>query len=83
MPRDVVDVEAFILSVEREFNERLHGRLHPSTRFRDLEDWTSLQALIVVAGFERDYGVLISAEEIGRAETLEDLHALVLERMGG
>ena len=82
MQREPVDVDTFIRNVEREFNGSIPGGLYPATRFRDLADWTSLQALIVVAGFERDYGVTISAEEFDRAETLEDLYGVVLQRIG-
>ena len=82
MKRDVVDIGTFLRNIEQEFDGRLAGGLRPETRFHDLGDWTSLQALIVVAGFERDYGVTISADDLGRAETLQDLYGLVVRRIG-
>ncbi len=78
MPAHRVDVETFIRNVESEFDGGV--RLQATTRFRDLADWTSLQALIVIAGFERDYGVTISGDDVDRAQTVQDLYDLVIER---
>jgi acyl carrier protein len=82
MHSNVIDIGTFLRNVEREFDSPIPGGLQPEMCFRDLADWTSLQALIVVAGFERDYGVTISAEDLSRAETLQDLYGVVLERIG-
>lgn len=49
--------------------------------FRMLPDWSSMQALIVIASFDWDYGVTLSAEELKSASTIGDLHQLVLSKM--
>jgi len=82
MEKSAVDVQTFIRSVESALDDVTPGLLDATTRFRDLEAWTSLQALIVVVSIERDYGVSLSAEEFERAETLQDLYDTVLERIG-
>ena len=82
MVKSVVDVETFIRNVESAFEDATPGLLDPTTRFRDLDAWTSLQALIVVVSIERDYGVSLSAEEFERAQTLQDLYEAVQQRIG-
>ncbi len=82
MNRDLLDIGTFLRNFEGEFDGGIPGGPQPLTRLRDLPDWTSLQALIVVAGFERDYGVTITADELGRADTLQDLFDAVLRRVG-
>jgi acyl carrier protein len=86
LPRErfvqAIDLETFICNMEAQFDGRLSLRLQSSTRFRDLPEWSSLQALIVVAGFERTYGVTISSKDLHRAETVEDLYRLVVRRKG-
>jgi acyl carrier protein len=82
MERNVVDVETFIRNLERELEDVPPGRLDPTTRFRDLAAWTSLEALMVVASFERDYGVSLSDEELEGADTLQDLYDVVLQQIG-
>jgi acyl carrier protein len=81
MHGDLVDIETFLRNVERDL-DRPSGLLRPDTRFRRLPDWTSLQALIVVAGFQRDYGITMTSEAFDRAETLEDLYEVLLGRRG-
>jgi acyl carrier protein len=48
--------------------------------FRMLPDWSSMQALIVIASLDWDYGVTLSAEELKSATTIGDLHQLVLSK---
>jgi len=81
MDERLVDVDTFIRNLEPDLGVPSPGGLHATTRFRDVADWTSLQALIVVAGFERDYGVTIPGEELSQAVTIEDLYAVVVRRM--
>jgi acyl carrier protein len=83
MDRNVVDVQTFIRNFERELDEVPPGGLDRTTPFRHLAAWTSLQALVTVVSFERDYGVTLSAEELDTAETLQDLYDVVLQKIGG
>ena len=77
MHRATVNLTTFLRNVERDM-EQASGTLTADTRFRELADWTSLQALIVVAGFERDYGLTLTNEVFDQAETLADLYHLLL-----
>jgi acyl carrier protein len=77
----VIDVQAFIRNLEAHLDTAPPVRLDPETRFHELPEWTSLQALLVVASFEWDYGVTVSADEFARAEKIRDLFDLVVGRM--
>jgi acyl carrier protein len=81
MDKAAVDLTTFLRNVERDM-EQASGTLTPETRFRELADWTSLQALIVVAGFERDYGLTLTGDVFDRAETLADLYQLLVDGTG-
>lgn len=76
-----VDVQTFIRNLERDFDDLDPGTLDTTTRFLDLPQWTSLQALIVLVSLEKDYGVTISADEFRGAETIEDLYGLVIQKL--
>lgn len=47
-----------------------------STRFRELEEWSSMQALIVIAAIDEHFGVTIPENEFRKAQTVEDLFVL-------
>ena len=46
------------------------------TRFRDMEDWSSMQALIVIATIDEHFGVTIPEKEFRKAQRFEDLFEL-------
>lgn len=78
---NITGVRDFICNLERHLDDPLSGAIKNETRLRDLPHWNSLQALIVVASFNWDYGVTISADEFAEAETVQDLYALVTQKM--
>ncbi len=51
------------------------------TRFRDLDDWTSLVALLVMSMIDEEYDVTLSAEEMVAASTIGDLYTCVSNKL--
>jgi acyl carrier protein len=47
-----------------------------NTKFRDLDEWSSMQALIVIAAVDEHYGVTIVERDFRGATTVADLHQL-------
>lgn len=48
------------------------------TNFRELEEWSSMQALIVIAAIDEHFGVTIPERDFRKAQTVADLHQLTL-----
>lgn len=46
------------------------------TQFRELEEWSSMQALIVIAAIDEHFGVTIPEREFREAKTVGDLYQL-------
>lgn len=67
----------FVTQFEAQFEDMPTGTLQPSTEFRQLPEWTSMQSLIIIASFDWNYGVAVSAEELRGANTIEDLYHIV------
>jgi acyl carrier protein len=76
-----IEVQTFIENLERHLTNVATGHLQPESCLRDLPEWDSLQALVVVASFDGDYGVTISADEFAGTRTIRDLHALVAQKL--
>ncbi|MCF8278145.1 MAG: acyl carrier protein [Flavobacteriales bacterium] len=49
------------------------------SKFRDLEEWSSMQALIVIAAIDEHYGVTIPEKDFRAAQTVADLYSLTLK----
>lgn len=67
----------------KEFSALLEELFEPQFNFdhRNLESWTSMQALIVVSAIDEHYNVLISHEELKQAQSLEDLHEILQKKL--
>lgn len=76
-----LDMATFVRNLERYLEKPFPQGLDRETPFVDLPEWSSLQALLVVAGFELDYGVSISADEFRAVKTVEQLYSVVARKM--
>jgi acyl carrier protein len=81
MDKENVTLAAFVQQLEAQFEGLEPGTLHGDLEFRQLPEWTSMQSLIVIASFDWDYGVTVSADELRTASTIADLYHLVLAKM--
>ena len=71
------DINAFIGKLEVEFDEIEKGRLIPSLGYKDMEGWSSMKALILIATIDSEYGILLNGEDISKASTLQDIYDIV------
>ena len=51
------------------------------TRFRELDEWDSLNALSIISMVDEEFGITISKKEMKSAETLGELYNLILEKV--
>jgi acyl carrier protein len=72
-----VTFEDFTTKLEEFFENLEKGSLKPDTKFRDLEDWTSINAMILIALYETEYNKHIRFETLRRCETIQDLYELI------
>ena len=52
----------------------------PETKFRELEEWSSLVALGVIAMVDEEYGVKIKGDDIRNSQTINDIYEIVKSR---
>jgi acyl carrier protein len=69
--------EDFIHNFALQFDETEESAFVFETRFRDLDEWSSLNALAILNMIEKKYGVLLKADDIKNINTIEELFDLV------
>lgn len=74
-------IEDFIARIEEEFDELEPGKLRPESNFREVFEWNSINALILIALVKTNYDVAINAEDITKSKTVNDLYKIVKERI--
>jgi acyl carrier protein len=74
-------IEAFTRNLELEFEEITPGTLTPSTNYREIEGWSSMHALIVIAFIDTHYDLILNAAELKQTQTILDLYTLVQSKI--
>jgi acyl carrier protein len=74
---DNMEQKIFIGKFASQFEETDANKFHANTKFKDLEEWSSLLALSVIAMTDEQYGVALKGDDIRKATTIEDLYNIM------
>ncbi|MDB4061271.1 acyl carrier protein [Vicingaceae bacterium] len=66
----------FLSFTSKEFQVQ-DGLPSMATEFRDLPNWSSLNALIFISAINDAFGVLISSTDLSKSKTLGDLFTII------
>lgn len=72
-----MEIKGFIESFADQFDDMEATNLTAETRFKALDEWSSLVALSVIAMVDEEYDVTIKGDDIRSAETIQDLFNIV------
>jgi acyl carrier protein len=75
-------LEAFTKALEEEFEEITPGTISPDSNYREIEGWSSMHALIVIAFVDNHYDIILSAADLKQTSTIKDLYNIVQQRVG-
>ena len=70
-------LEDFIKMFEAELADIIPGTILPETVYKQLDAWNSMQALILIAMVDAEYGVTLTAENLHDCVTVSDLFSVV------
>ena len=74
-------IEDFIARLEEEYEDLKPGSLKPESIFREVFEWNSINALILIAMVKTEYDVVINAEDIASSKTVADLYRIIEGRV--
>jgi len=69
-----IEINDLVKRLEEEFDEIEPGTLKAETSFKDLEEWSSMQALVVIALVDEHYDVPLTGEDLMQCETVQDIY---------
>jgi len=70
-------LEEFIDNFANQFDDTDASEINANTVFQELDEWSSLMVMTVIAMAKTDYGKTITGQEIRHCNTVEDLFRLV------
>ena len=68
-----MEIKDFIENFAEQFDDTTVEMLSAETKFRELDEWSSLIALSVIAMVDEVYGITINGEDIRSSQTISDL----------
>lgn len=76
-----MEIADFIKTIEGEFEDVKPGSIQAETEFRQLDGWSSMMALIIIAKIDSEYDIIITAEELANCTTINDLFELTAAKL--
>lgn len=75
-----MELKEFIGNFANQFDETDVNEFTASTKFKELDEWSSLMALSIIAMVDEEYDVRIKGDDVRTAATIEDLYNIVSNR---
>ena len=76
-----MELKDFIVNFAEQFDDIENVELTVDTRFRDIEGYTSLVALMIITMIDEEYNVTISGDDMRSVNTIGELYNLVESRL--
>ena len=76
-----MEIQEFIQNFADQFDDTDANVFTPQTIFHDLEEYSSIVALSIIAMADEEYEVKLKGEDIRNSQTIEDLFNIVKTRV--
>lgn len=76
-----MEIKEFIENFAEQFEDTNVNQIAPETNYRELEEWSSLVALSVLAMIDEEYDVQLKGEEMKKTTTIQQLFDLVQSKL--
>jgi acyl carrier protein len=77
-----MEISTFVENFAEQFEDTPADQIKPDTSFRDLDEWSSLIALSIIAMVDEEYGVTLKGDDIKNAYTVQDIFNRVVALKG-
>jgi len=75
-----MDLDDFVKNFAEQFNETDPSLITPETKFKELEEWSSLISLSLIAMADEKYNVKLKGDDIKKAVFVKDLFEIIKDK---
>jgi len=68
-----MELQDFIKKFAEQFDDTEVANFKENTKFKELDEWSSLMALNIVAMVDEEYGISLRGDDIRNSDTVNDL----------
>lgn len=72
-----MNIEYLIERIEEEFEDLKPGILTPDSNFKEVLEWSSVNALIMISLIDAEFEVPINANDLKKANSLSELFDII------
>ena len=76
-----MELNEFVEKFAEQFDDTDPSEIKANTRFRDIDEWSSLVGLSVIAMVDEEFDVLLKGEDMRQANTPEELYNIIKSKM--
>jgi acyl carrier protein len=78
----MVSIEEFTSLLAGEFEDIDPNTITPNTNYREIKNWSSMYALIIIAFVDANYDVQLNADNLKNSQTIKDIYDIILSKQG-
>lgn len=76
-----MELNEFVEKFAEQFDDTDPSEIKADTRFRDLDEWSSILGLSVIAMVDEEFEVALKGDDMKRANTVQDIFEIVKEKL--
>jgi len=76
-----MDINDFIKNFASQFEDTESIDFTAETHFKELNEWSSLTSLVIIAMVDEEYGVKIKGDDFRNSTTIKDLFEILKSRL--
>lgn len=73
-------LDEFVTLFAEQFDDTDASQFTPNTEFRELDEWSSLISLSIIAMVDEEFEVALKGNDIRQATTIEDLYKIIINK---
>ena len=73
-------LEEFVQRFAEEFDQTPAESFQTGTKFKDLNEWSSLTALSIISMVDEEFDKQITGADLRKADTIEQLYDLIISK---
>lgn len=76
-----MEMNEFVQNFASQFEDTQASEFQATTNFREIDEWSSLTALSIIAMVDEEYKVKLTGEEIRNSQSIMDIYNIVKSKI--
>ena len=78
---EVKNLDQFVVLFAEQFDDTDASEIIATTVFHDLDEWSSLVGLSIIAMVDEEFDVALKGDDVKNAVTIEDLYKTIIAKL--